>query len=143
MSALIKFNGKKSIIKRTQCPDNKRLEFLPRYVGNQYKPYEKAIYDFLSKVCEDYNGGYWNYYSLSNGGFYMALDTSATLEIEQPNNYYYGIISADAACIAVNLFVLCHFAWTVDEEWFTLCFHKLRAYALQHKEAKEILKFID
>lgn len=137
------FNGKNKSIRKEKCPDNKRSEFLPRFVGNKYASYETSIYNFLSRVCPQYNGGYWKFCTLSNGGFYMELSKEGLLEIEQPLNYYKGKMSADAASIAVNLYVLCDYAIRVDETWFTEAFHYLRDYAKQHPEAHEIFRFID
>ena len=35
---------------------------------------EPAIYKFAEYLSSEYNGGYWHFYALSNGGFYMAPD---------------------------------------------------------------------
>lgn len=143
MAALFTLNGKRNRIIRHKCPDKKRAIFLPRFVGNKYQLYENAIYDFLGQVSPGYNGGYWEFYSLSNGGFYMSLSKKGFLEIEQPSNNYKGTMSADAASIAANLYILGHFAITVHEKWFSRSFHRLRDYAIQHPEASEILRLID
>jgi Antirestriction protein len=39
---------------------------------------ERTVYDVLNELAPDYCGGYWHFYALSNGGFYMA-----------PEQYYY------------------------------------------------------
>ncbi len=136
-------NGKNKNIKRTKCPDKQRAMFLPRFIGNSYPEYEQTIYDFYNKVCNDYNGGYWEFYTLSNGGFYMASTQNKIFEVEQPINYYSGKMSADAVSIGVNLYLLSDFAFRIDQEWFSKAFHYLRDYALQHAESGEILRFID
>ena len=33
---------------------------------------EPAIYEFTGNMAPKYNGAYWEFYSLSNSGFYMA-----------------------------------------------------------------------
>jgi len=33
---------------------------------------ENLVYLWMKKLCDEYNGGYWTYYKLSNGGYYMA-----------------------------------------------------------------------
>lgn len=143
MAALFTLNDKGNRIVRHKCPDKKRAMFLPRFVGNKYQNYENAIYDFLGKISPGYTGGYWEFYTLSNGGFYMSLSKEGFLEIEQPTNHYKGKMSADAASIAVNLCVLSDFAFTVHEKWFSRAFHLLRDYAKYHPEASEIFSLID
>ena len=130
-------------ITRTLCPEHERLEFLPRFVGKQFLRYEMMVYSYLDRASEDYGGGFWNYYTLKNGGWYMAPDTEQRFRMAWPDNYYEGEMSADAAGIGVNLFVQNRFAWEVDAEKFTEAFHRLRDYAAEHAEASEIFRFID
>ncbi len=33
---------------------------------------EPFVFSMASRLSEDYSGGYWNFYQLGNGGFYMA-----------------------------------------------------------------------
>ena len=33
---------------------------------------EPVIYGITERMAEDYTGGYWEFWTLSNGGFYMA-----------------------------------------------------------------------
>ena len=124
-------------------PESKRMEFLPKFVGKKFMKYETMIYEYLDCASEDYNGGFWEFYTLSNGGFYMAVESEKRFRMEWPDNYYEGEMSADAASIGVNLFVQNAFAWEVDAERFTDAFHQLRDYAAEHAEAPEIFRFID
>lgn len=127
----------------TKTKYKNRLEFLPYYVGNKFLQYENLVYDHMRKASKQYDGGYWEYYSLSNGGFYMELQEDGSFEMECISNYYNGKMSAEAASIAVNLCVQNVFAWQVDPEKFSDAFHHLRHYASQHAEAREIFGFID
>jgi len=120
-----------------------RLEFLPHYVGKKFIQYEALVYDHMRKASKQYDSGYWEYYTLSNGGFYMELQEGERFEMECLSNYYHGEMSAEAASIAVNLCVQNVFAWQVDAEKFSEAFHFLRDYAGQHAEAREIFGFID
>ena len=86
-------------------PDNKRLDFLPKYAGNHFMKYESMIYGYMKRACESYDDGYWEFYTLSNGGFYMAMASDETLAVEWTGNYFEDTMSADAASIGVNLFV--------------------------------------
>ena len=52
-----------------------RLDFLPTYFGPRLMMRGEAlVYAWLRRLCERYNGAYWHYYTLSDGGFYLAPD---------------------------------------------------------------------
>ena len=64
-----------------------RLDFLPAYFGPRLMMRGEAlVYAWLRRLCERYNGAYWHYYTLSDGGFYMAPDLADRLEIEVDGN---------------------------------------------------------
>ncbi len=130
-------------ITKTQCSESKRLDFLPHHVGNKFIQYENLIYAHMRKASKQYDGGYWEYYTLSNGGFYMELQEDERLDMECMGNCYRGEMSAEAASLAVNLCVQNIFAWQVNPARFSDTFHNLRHYASQHQEAREIFGFID
>ena len=130
-------------ITKTLCPEHKRLGFLPKFTGKKSMAYENALYKAMSHYCSDYTGGYWNFYNLSNGGFYTALDTHDSLKLQNIGNYYQGTMSTDAAGIAVNLMVQNAFAWQENSVYFSDIFYFLRDYASQHHERDHILQFID
>jgi hypothetical protein len=132
-------------ITKTLVADNKRLDFLPSFTGRHCMTYEHMIFDKLREATKGvYNGGYWEYYTLSNGGFYMGLGEENTcFEMECLGNYFNGTMSADAASIAVNLCVQNAFAWQIDSKKHSAHFYQLREYAVQHLESRQILGFID
>lgn len=132
------------LITKALCPDHERLDFLPHHVGSKFLHYENYIYGGMDKFCAGYQGGFWNYYTLSNGGFYMALDCGEQrFRVVQPMNFYDGEMSAEAASIGINLYAQNAFAWQVDAERFSDLFHKLRDFAAGHPEGAEIMAFID
>ena len=49
-----------------------RLQCLPDVAGPEHVVLEHTVYDMLSMMSEDYGGGFWEYFRLSNGGFYLA-----------------------------------------------------------------------
>jgi hypothetical protein len=88
--------------------DNHRLTFLPSYFGPRLMMRGEAlVYAWLRRLSEDYDGGYWNYYTLTNGGFYMAPKPDKRLRVEVDGNGFSGEMSADAAGIVATLFALC------------------------------------
>lgn len=130
-------------ITRTECPESLRMEFLPNAVGRQFFRYEQLTFAFMDKACPAYDGGYWNYYSLSNGGFYLALNTDERLKLQWPDNYFEDEMSADAAGICVSLMVQNAIAWDTPSQRITDQYYALRDYAAEHEEAAIIYRFID
>lgn len=74
---------------------------LPRHFGRYMMIVEGRIYDLMTEFCAAYEGG-WEFYELSNGGFYMVPRLGQTALV--PSNGYKGQMSADAAGIMVCLF---------------------------------------
>ena len=53
-------------------PEENRINHTADLFGIQFPlKLEPTIFDTASMATE-YNGGYWEFYALSNGGFYMA-----------------------------------------------------------------------
>jgi antirestriction protein len=105
--------------------------------------FETAVFDWMHRVAADYRGGVWQFYELSNGGFYMAPD-HGSYRLCVDGNGYEGVMSADAAGITTCLFAYSHLSFNDPKrELFAERFHQLREYALQHEEAAGILGAID
>jgi hypothetical protein len=91
--------------------DNERVHCLPAHFGRHMLTFENRAYDFLRSFSPDYDGAYWRFYELSNGGFYMAPDLTPLLRIAVPSNGFEGTLSADAAGIGVCLFACSHLSF--------------------------------
>jgi hypothetical protein len=118
---------------------------LPRHFGNRLLVLEGAVYDFMRRFAPDYRGGFWNFYELSTGGFYMAPEHEASFRFSVDTNGYEGEMSADAAGITVCLFAFSHlsFRYAGDDDLFGAHFHNLRQFAIHHAEASAIFAAID
>lgn len=106
---------------------------------------EPAIYSVAGNIAAEYNGAYWEFYSLSNGGFYMA-PSSDKLYLVSCDNGYEGKLSADALGITACLYTYSHLSFSNNTAFAEICanhYHWLRAYMLEHKEANAILSAID
>lgn len=105
---------------------------------------EPAIYGFADQLSSGYHGGYWHFYTLSNGGFYMAPDDGQPFHVRSENGWD-GIMSADAFGIVACLYAYSHLSFTVGEfgEVCARHYHWLRAYVMEHAEAGEILGATD
>ena len=116
---------------------------LPRHFGQRLLVFEGAVYDFMRRFAPSYRGGYWEFFELSNGGFYMACD-GGPFRFSVDTNGYEGEMSADAAGITVCLFVCSHLSFTyTGDDVFARHFHLLHEYAAEHAEAPAIFAAID
>lgn len=105
---------------------------------------EPFVYFMADTMCADYNGGYWEFYTLENGGFYMAPHTDKPFRVYCENGFE-GDLSADAFGIVCCLYAYSHLSFGEDE-FAQVCaeqFHQVRLYALDHAEAGSILQAID
>lgn len=129
-------------ISETLIPEQQRLDQLHKRFGQRFLLVESAIYQFMEQLCDQYNGGYWEFYALSNDGFYMAPAMGNRLKIEWSGNYFEGSMTAQAAGIVACLFAYSYAAMKGSEEASEM-FHRLRDYINHHEERDLILKAID
>ena len=124
-------------------PDELRLNVMPRYLGRHYLTGESFVYDWAARLCRSYEGGVWNFFTLSNGGFYMAPASMGRVHVRWHLNGYSDMMGADAFGIVVTLFALCHLAEKTLDDTIIERYHQLREFATQHVEAANILRAID
>lgn len=120
-----------------------RIGTLPRHFGRHMMTVEGKIYDLMREFSADYSGGFWHFFELSNGGFYMA-PTLDTLRVCIPSNGFEGQMTGDAAGITACLFAFSLLSFEYREaEVFSRHFHRLRDFALGHAESVQIFAAID
>jgi hypothetical protein len=127
----------------SKVPNRQRLSFLPRYLGSHMLMGEALVYAALESMSDDYNGGYWEFYDLSNGGFYMAPAIDKKLRLTCSGNYFDGEVSADAAGIIATLMALNQLSWQTRGDHYIRLFYLLRDFATEHPESALILRAID
>lgn len=135
-------------IQATKVPEGARLGFLHDMLpGAVALPFEQRAYTFLSEFARDYTGGYWDFYRLDNGGFYMAPLFPARMQVRVHTNGYEGQLSNDAAGIMACLFSLNQLSWTLKtDDSIRLAverYYQLHDYASEHPEAPQILRAIN
>lgn len=123
--------------------DNYRPNFLAGYLGLLCMDGESLVYRWMGKLSPDYKGGYWAFYGLSNGGFYMAPTQPRQLEITVEGNGFDGTVSADAAGVIACLFALNTLACNGGGQAVIDRYYELRDFALGHPERVSILRAID
>jgi len=133
-------------ITRTEVPESRRSEHVGQLFGVQFAlQLEPFIYTITGRMAPDYKGGYWEFYKLSNGGFYMAPGTDKTFTVSC-DNFYRGKLSADALGIVACLYAYSHLSFGRSEKigrMYARHYHLLRQYMCEHPEVAEILGAID
>lgn len=134
-----------SITKETVAED-RRTDHTADLFGEHFPlAIEPTIFSMASRLSKDYQGGYWNFYALSNGGFFMSPEDDCIFTVSSENGYQ-GSMSAEAFGMTVCLYAFSHLSFSDNGELATLCcrqFHLLREYMLDHQEVGAILGAID
>ena len=133
-------------ITRQQVADDQRIAITAKLFGVNFPmQLEPSVYGTTGSLAGDYHGGYWTFYLLSNGGFYMAPDADSDFAVSCENGYE-GCLSSDALGITACLYTYSHLSFSGNEEFAQICarqYHWLRDYMLDHAEARAILRAID
>jgi hypothetical protein len=123
--------------------EDARIGTLPKHFGARMMTVEHMVYNFMREFVAEYKGAFWDFYELSNGGFYMA-PSSDPVKLSVHTNGFEGTLSADAAGITVCLFTFSHLSFQQpSKDVFSRHFYALREFALDHKEAGSIFAAID
>lgn len=129
--------------------DEHRVGFWPQHFGSipQWIILEPTVFAWMDRFCADYSGGIWQFYTLSNGGAFMAPETygdnNEKWSLFNAMNGNGGEMSAEAAGIAVCLIVYSHHACRTECDAMTEHYYLLRDYALRHAECHTIMHMID
>lgn len=130
-------------------PVAQRFNFFPQ-ITKQYLHFEQAIYYFADMFIEGYEGGYWEFSNLSNGGKICYLKTNELLTLSNAMNYQTATMSSEAAGICIMLVALSRYSMISysqgdgeELERFGLLHSQVEAYARQHYEWSLIQRIID
>jgi hypothetical protein len=98
----------------------------------------------MDRLCADYSGGVWSFYTLSNSGAFMAPEPDGEKwTLFNPMNGNDAEMSGEAAGIAVCLMAYSHHACCTECDAMTGHYYRLRDYALNHPECSAIMHLID
>ena len=133
-------------VTRALVPEHDRSDFVDALFGLnfplQLEPYVFAV---ASELSSDYRGGFWNFYSLDNGGFYLAPNDDDPFSVCCPNGYE-GTMSADALGITACLYAYSRLSFIAGDTVaciYARQYHALREYAVDHVEAAAIIAATD
>lgn len=154
-------NGSDSpTITRTLVPELERMDFVDRLFGLSYVlQLEPIVFRFAEQLAENYDYGYWEFFALSNGGFYMAPRNgpeapraSAIYSVRTANGFE-GQVTADALGIVACLYSFSNLSFGDSSastggggQFAQICaehYHMLREYMFGHVEVRSILRAID
>lgn len=132
-------------ITRQLVAEDQRLDITAKLFGNHFPLHlEPFVFFMADTICEEYNGGYWEFYSLSDGGFFMAPTADTPFHVSCENGYE-GDLSATAFGIVCCLYAYSHLSFS-EGEFAQTCaehYHLLRQYMFEQPEVDAILRAVD
>ena len=130
------FEKETATIFSTPVDARKRPKILSKYMGQLFLDFERAVYFFMDNLSPDYSGAYWNFYELSNGGFFMSPRIDQRLSMTSPfGNFYEGGMSCTAAGISACIFAYTYLAEKYESENMLKLLDLLKDYARGHVES--------
>ena len=133
-------------VTRHLVPEEQRVAVTAALFGPHFPlQIEPVVFSVAERMAEDYCGGYWQFYTLGNAGFYMAPDEDRSYDIKC-QNYFTGTLSADALGVVCCLYAFSHLSFQGDFYFSRLCakhYHLLRHFMGGHREVAQILGAID
>ena len=131
-------------VTREFVPETRRMSITGKYFGLHFPlQFEPFVYGITERMATDYSGGYWEFYTLSNGGFYMAPATDDVFHVTC-DNMFEGELSAEALGITACLYAYSHLSFS-DGRFARVCachYHSLREYMMEHPEVAAILRVL-
>ena len=134
-----------STVTRTLVPVDQRLAITEKLFGVHFPlRLEPVIYGITGSMADRYDDEYWDFYTLSNGGFYMAPSEDRIFHVICQNQFE-GELSADALGITSCLYAYSHLSFTDGDiaREYARHYHRLREFMAEHKEVMAILGATD
>ena len=99
-------------ITRTLIAEEDRVTHTANLFGFHFPLHlEPLVYATADRLSVDYTGGYWDFYALSNGRFYMAPSGDITFHVSCENGFE-GELSAVAFGITACLYAYSHLSFS-------------------------------
>lgn len=126
-------------------PESSRMDVADKHFGIRFPlTVEPTIFQFAIQLAPAYNGGYWHFYTIDGGGFFMAPKLDEVFQVTADNGYE-GSMSAEALGITACLYAFSNLSFgegTFGEKC-AQHYHCLFDFAMQHREAGAIRAAID
>ncbi|RLM11785.1 antirestriction protein [Gibbsiella quercinecans] len=132
-----------------QVCESDRLSFLPYLFASDYLLAEMQVYATAERYLREYNGGFWYFIWLPDGGGYMAPDLDR-VHLANVNNGGDNTLSGDAAGIVLTSWVINSRCWFHHDRgnagMVELYMHReeqLWAHIKTHPECSDICRLLD
>ena len=132
-------------VTRELVPEDQRMYVVERLFGMAFPlQLEPVVYGITERMAGEYTGGYWDFFTLSNGGFYMAPAEDKIFHVKC-QNMFEGDLSADALGITACLYAYSNLSFSLSDiaREYARHYHLLREYSMEHPEVREILGATD
>lgn len=120
-----------------------RIGCLPRHFGPLCVLVENAIFDTMGRLCPHYNGSCWDFYELSNGGFFMAPTSLERYRLECDGNGYAGDLAARAAGMGVCAMTFSQLSFWPNGARMAEMYYRLRDFIALQPEARQLFALLD
>ena len=134
-----------NLVTRELVPEDRRLAVVEKLFGMAFPmQIEPVVYGITERMADTYSGGYWDFYTLSNGGFYLSLSDESTYHVSCDNQFE-GDLSADAISVTACLYAYSNLSFG-HGEFARECarhYHLLREFMMDHAEVRAILGATD
>lgn len=129
----------------TRVPDEERVAFWGRHFGRvrQWVFLEPQVFSWLDLWNTGYQGGVWEFHTLSNGGAFLTPPEEEHYALFNEHNGNEAELSTEATGIAVCLMAWSHHACRTNCPVISEHYYRLRDYALAHPECSGIMRLID
>ena len=134
-----------SPITESTVPTSHMTHELHQHFGTADIVVESTVYAWLRKLSPDYDGGFWEFHTLSNGGFFMQPVTNSRFQVDSPNGASASMTARDAG-ITATLFALSHISFhPAAPETISRHFELLHEYLdfLPERSVADILRITD
>lgn len=130
-------------------PERERMSVVDKLFGIFYiLKLEPKVFSMAEQLAASYSGAYWEFVTLSNGGYYL-FPRSKNLFSVSCENGFEGQLSADAFGLVCCLYAFSHLSFGDGDgqgDFVQTCgrhYYLLRDWAMGHVEARAILRAID
>jgi hypothetical protein len=119
-----------NLVERSRC--------LAAIAGRDCVVLEHTIYDLLCTLTDDHDGGFWDYFQLSNGGFYMAPKSAKSFHIFCSRNGFERDTCANTAGIIATAMAYSHLTGRPRGSYFARAYERLSDFIFQQSDADTI-----
>lgn len=120
-----------------------RPNILMNYFGSLFLTVELTTFSLADYFIDEYHGGSWSFFSLSNGGFYMAFKHEGNVTFNNQNNLFCESIDPEIASIIINLYAISAVVSESRDKNLQKRYQQLYQYAMELPEAKLIYRALD